>query len=255
MQKNRPWQKRYFSLTWDHEIRTPMNAIMGMSRQLKKKKKDDPRWKTAWPVKRDYQCIRKPAGHYQRHNLTFQRSNPASLHWNGSASRIREVIEHCGQVVEYKLREKGLRFESFIASSMADVFIGDPYRLNQVLLNLLSNAIKFTEKGNISISCTLESQSENHQLVNIAVTDTGIGMTEEFMDSLFSKFSLGRWKYIKAFWRHRPSGMSINKQLDLKWWADKSRVDSKRVLERLSIFHCAWELAAPMTWLGRHPFW
>ena len=109
---------------------------------------------------------------------------------------------------------------------MADVFIGDPYRLNQVLLNLLSNAIKFTEKGNISISCTLESQSENHQLVNIAVTDTGIGMTEEFMDSLFSKFSQEDESISRRF-GGTGLGMSISKQL-VEMMGGQIRVDSKK---------------------------
>ncbi|HNP45788.1 MAG TPA: PAS domain S-box protein [Panacibacter sp.] len=214
--------KEVFLANMSHEIRTPMNAIMGMSRQLKKTILDEKQRGQLNAITSASENLLVIINDI----LDFSKIESGKLTLERIGFRIREVIEHCGQVVEYKLREKGLRFESFIASSMADVFIGDPYRLNQVLLNLLSNAIKFTEKGNISISCTLESQSENHQLVNIAVTDTGIGMTEEFMDSLFSKFSQEDESISRRF-GGTGLGMSISKQL-VEMMGGQIRVDSKK---------------------------
>jgi CheY-like chemotaxis protein len=67
--------------------------------------------------------------------------------------------------------------------------MGDPYRLNQVLLNLISNAIKFTEKGGVDLSCSVIKEGPKSQTVFIMVKDTGIGMDELFVKSLFEKFS------------------------------------------------------------------
>lgn len=199
-----------------------MNAIMGMSRQLKKTILDEKQRGQLNAITNASENLLVIINDI----LDFSKIESGKLTLERIGFRIKDVIEHCSEVVEYKLREKGLRFDSFVASSMADVFIGDPYRLNQVLLNLLSNAIKFTEKGSINISCTLESQSANHQVVHIVVTDTGIGMTEEFMNTMFSKFSQEDESISRRF-GGTGLGMSISKQL-VEMMGGQIRVDSKK---------------------------
>ena len=72
---------------------------------------------------------------------------------------------------------------------LASVLIGDPYRLNQVLLNLLSNGIKFTSRGNVELSCSVAVDEPFSQKLAIEVTDTGMGMDESFVQHLFDKFT------------------------------------------------------------------
>ena len=80
----------------------------------------------------------------------------------------------------HKAEEKGLAISNiFYDSKISPVLIGDPYRINQILLNLLSNAIKFTEKGRVDISCTVLNDTEFSQELKFKVADTGIGMTKQ----------------------------------------------------------------------------
>ena len=117
------------------------------------------------------------------------------------------------QVLAHKAEEKGIKlFTSYFDKNIAPILIGDPYRLNQVLLNLISNAIKFTEKGNVDISFKLLKDSATWQIVLVTVHDTGIGMEESFIKTLFDKFSQEN-KAITRTYGGTGLGMSICKEL------------------------------------------
>lgn len=88
----------------------------------------------------------------------------------------------------YQKQGKNLALTANVDSSIAKVLMGDPYRINQILLNLLINAVKFTDSGSITLNCEVLNNQSNKQNLLIEVIDTGIGMSEEFMVKLFSKF-------------------------------------------------------------------
>lgn len=200
--------KEIFLANMSHEIRTPMNAIMGMSRQLKKTLLDE--------RQRGYlNAITNASENLLviiNDILDFSKIESGKLSLEKIGFSIKNVIANCSEVIDYKLKEKGLHYESSISSYVAPVFIGDPYRLNQILLNLLSNAIKFTEKGSINISCIVDEQLESQQQIKITVTDTGVGMTDEFLETLFNKFSQED-ESISRRYGGTGLGMSICKQL------------------------------------------
>ncbi|MDE3253607.1 MAG: response regulator, partial [Bacteroidota bacterium] len=92
------------------------------------------------------------------------------------------------------------------------ILLGDPYRLNQILLNLISNAIKFTPKGQVNISCHVLENNPSSQKIEITVSDTGIGMDEDFMNNLFEKFIQEDSSYTRKF-GGTGLGMSICKYM------------------------------------------
>lgn len=92
------------------------------------------------------------------------------------------------------------------------VLIGDPYRLNQILLNILNNAIKFTERGKVDIRLTVLNDGRVTQTIQVDIEDTGIGMDESFKDSLFEKFSQEEASVTRQY-GGTGLGMSICKQL------------------------------------------
>ena len=126
--------------------------------------------------------------------------------------RIRSVFQQAIQVSRLKAEEKGLALECVVDDTIAQTFLGDPHRLNQVLLNLLSNAIKFTHQGAVRLSSSLIIQEDNYQKIQIAVTDNGIGMEKEFMDKLFESF-MQEDKSVSRRFGGTGLGMSITKQL------------------------------------------
>ncbi|HXL58099.1 MAG TPA: PAS domain S-box protein, partial [Chitinophagaceae bacterium] len=177
--------KEIFLASMSHEIRTPMNAVIGMGKQLQKTKLE--------PQQKFYLgAINSAADNLLviiNDILDFSKIEAGKLSLEKIGFSLTEIITHCVNVLEHKADEKGLAVHTRIDKNIAEALLGDPYRLNQVILNLLSNAIKFTEKGKISIDCSLYKAEDSLQTVRIVVKDTGVGMTEEFTQNLFNKFT------------------------------------------------------------------
>jgi PAS domain S-box-containing protein len=178
--------KEIFLANMSHEIRTPMNAIVGMANQLAK---------TTLDTK---QLFYLDTIHAASENLLviindildLSKIEAGKLQLERIGFDPREMLHRAIRVLGHKAEEKGLIFTSErFDEAISPVLMGDPFRLNQVLLNLINNAIKFTEKGSIDISCNLHRETATTQLLRIAVSDTGIGMEQNFVRNLFEKFS------------------------------------------------------------------
>jgi CheY-like chemotaxis protein len=89
----------------------------------------------------------------------------------------------------YQAKEKKLLLEYQIDESLNLILLGDPVRLNQILINLISNAVKFTHRGNIHVSCRTEAMKKRSCIVNIQVHDTGVGVPADKLDKIFESFS------------------------------------------------------------------
>jgi PAS domain S-box-containing protein len=201
--------KEIFLANMSHEIRTPLNAIIGMGNQLRK-------------------SLLNGQQQFQLHTINTAADNllviindildlskieAGKLTVEKIGFEPKKVVGHAMQVLMHKAEEKGLSLtNSFCDNRLAPVFIGDPYRLNQVLLNLISNAIKFTEHGSVDVRCTVTKDAPDMQLVEATVQDTGIGMEEEYVSRLFEKFSQ-EYESVTRKFGGTGLGMSICKEL------------------------------------------
>jgi PAS domain S-box-containing protein len=177
--------KEDFLANMSHEIRTPMNAIMGMGRQLEKSALN--------PQQRFFlETINKAAEHLLvviNDILDMSKIDAGKLNIEHIGFRPEKVVTHCMEVMRHKAEEKGIKLIMKIPAEDSPVMLGDPYRLTQVILNLLSNAIKFTEYGYVTLSCERIKVNENVQTFQFKVTDTGLGMDEKYLETIFEKFS------------------------------------------------------------------
>ncbi len=201
--------KDRFLANMSHEIRTPMNAILGMSHQLAKTNLDQ--------SQRFYnETISKAAENLLiiiNDILDFSKIEAGKLSLENIGFEIREVIHKALQVMLYKAEEKGISLNLIpINNLLSTVYVGDPYRINQVLLNLLNNAIKFTEKGGVTVSCELRNDLIDKQIICITVTDTGIGMDKDYADHLFEKFTQEDVSVTRRY-GGTGLGLSISKEL------------------------------------------
>jgi PAS domain S-box-containing protein len=201
--------KQNFLANMSHEIRTPLNGIMGMASQLQKTNLNKDQLSLL-------QTIRSASDNLLvviNDILDLSKMEAGKLSLEKIGFEPRTIIGRAMKVMKHKAEERGLAFtNSFFDTKISDVLIGDPYRLNQILLNLISNAIKFTEKGSVNITCSVIEETDTSQKVRTIVKDTGIGMEEAFVQKLFQKFSQEDESVTRKY-GGTGLGMSISKDL------------------------------------------
>jgi signal transduction histidine kinase/DNA-binding NarL/FixJ family response regulator len=177
--------KQDFIANISHEIRTPMNAINGMTSLLLHK---DPR-----PEQENYlKAITKSADillHVINDVLDLSKIEAGKLELEKIDFSVSDMVTQVKDTLAYRAEDKGLQLVTTVDDKLDDVLVGDPYRLNQILINLGGNALKFTEKGGVEINVSLEARDGDHVLVKYAISDTGIGIPADKLNKLFANFS------------------------------------------------------------------
>lgn len=201
--------KEAFLANMSHEIRTPMNAILGMASQLKKSNLDDRQQFFLDNIHAASENLMIIINDIL--DLSKIEAGKLSLEYIGFEPKT--VLNRLIQVLNHRAEEKGLRLmSSRFDARLSPVLIGDPYRLNQILLNLASNSIKFTHRGVVDITFDVVEETATRQKIHISVRDTGIGMDPEFVKNIFEKFTQEDTSITRKF-GGTGLGMSISKDL------------------------------------------
>jgi PAS domain S-box-containing protein len=178
--------KSQFLATMSHELRTPMNGIVGMAELLSQPDlKNDTRMMYAKIVFESSQTLLSLLNDI----LDLSRIEAGKLSINASPLYLRHLINDVELFFNAAVINKNLTIESFCESSCRQVYLGDSLRLRQMLSNLVGNAVKFTHEGVIAINVSEISCNDNYALIEFSVTDTGIGIPQEKISSLFHPFS------------------------------------------------------------------
>ena len=177
--------KSTFLATMSHEIRTPMNGVLGMVEVLEQQDITEDQRLTVATI--------KESGHALLHViddvLDFSKIEAGRLDLEATAFSLSGLVESALDTFRPQALTKGLALSHEIEAGSADVLIGDPARVRQILLNLLGNAVKFTERGGAHVRAASESLGGGRTRATLTVTDTGIGMTAQERARLFQPFA------------------------------------------------------------------
>ncbi|MHB1922688.1 MAG: Hpt domain-containing protein, partial [Chitinophagaceae bacterium] len=123
-----------------------------------------------------------------------------------------EVMNKTIQSFKHKADEKGLTLGIYVDINIPASVTGDPYRLNQILVNLIGNSLKFTEKGEVRVEARLQQITNDQVFIEFCVIDTGIGIPEEKMSTIFDSFTQAGTDITRKY-GGSGLGLSITKQL------------------------------------------
>jgi CheY-like chemotaxis protein len=186
-----------------HEIRTPMHAISGMVKILKRKEH---------PTNQDTYLN---AMHTSSDNLLvilndvldLSKIEVGKLDIESIPVKPAAIVENVMQILKFKAEEKGLILSANIEKDVPSLVMGDPTRLNQILINLIGNSIKFTAKGSVNVLLTKIEDN-----LRISITDTGIGIPKNQIDKIFGAFEQAEESTSRSY-GGTGLGLSITQQL------------------------------------------
>jgi signal transduction histidine kinase len=197
--------KSAFLATMSHELRTPLNSIIGFTGIILRER--------VGPLndeqKKQLNMVRRSSQHLLaliNDVLDISKIEAGQLQVAYERTDLRQIIEKTVQSTRPLAEGKGLELGVEISPEI-ETITGDPRRVEQVLLNLLGNAIKFTEKGSVRIVC--EADGDN---VLVKVMDTGIGIKNEDMETVFKSFRQIDSGLTRKF-EGTGLGLSISKRL------------------------------------------
>jgi signal transduction histidine kinase/CheY-like chemotaxis protein/HPt (histidine-containing phosphotransfer) domain-containing protein len=200
--------KHQFMANMSHEIRTPLNAIVGMTRLLLSKNPlpEQLKYLNAIQMSSDNLLV------IINDILDLSKIEAGKIIIEQTDFSIVDTVRGVSEMLMLKAEEKRIKLNVNISDQVPARLCGDPTRIGQVLTNLAGNAVKFTGQGFVEIKVYLHEKKDNQNWVAFDIIDTGIGISPEYIETIFDSFTQAGTDVTRKF-GGTGLGLAISKQL------------------------------------------
>lgn len=177
--------KTDFLVRMSHEIRTPINAVLGMDEMILRESNDETILGYATNIQSAGQLLLAVINDV----LDFSKIESGKLELIPAEYSIQQMMNDCYNMIVMRAEKKNLLLEIHNDPNMPSRLIGDEIRVRQMIINLLTNAVKYTSAGKITMTLGFQRVSDDKIILKVSVRDTGMGISPENQQELFSDFN------------------------------------------------------------------
>lgn len=222
--------KEAFLANMSHEIRTPLNAIIGFLRELKKIQLTETQRQF---VDNSYSAAQHLLS-IINNVLDISKIEAGEMSLDNNVFSLKDSVCDVIGILTPKAKQKKIKLKAEFSENLSPNLKGDSLKIEQILFNIIGNSLKFTDKGEVNVVCDVMADYNDHQRISICITDTGIGMSEDYVRNIFKKFNQEDGSVSRKY-GGTGLGMAITKELIILMQGEIEIKSEKNVGTEISI--------------------